>query len=147
MLIGLRSSGQVYRPFTTVEAMRAKAQATYQATEERLTKELQDTQQRLQDLENPSGGAATENASFNSQEAQRSIAEFNAKLVDLRQQLRDVRAALREDIDRLQTTTELANMALVPAVLIVIAILVEIWRRVRFRRSRRRLMATAGEHA
>ncbi len=145
-LIGLRSSGLAYRPFTTIEAMRARAEQAYRATEQRLTKELADTRQRLQALQNPQA-ASSQDEALTSQEQQRSIAEFNSRLVELRQQLRDVRAALRADIDRLETRLEIANIALVPALLILVAVLVEIWRRVRFARSRRRAGESAGAHS
>src|SRR5262249_23507861 len=57
-LIGLRGRGISVRPFTKVEQIENKAENTYRATEQRLTKELEDTQDKLAEMQRPDQPAA-----------------------------------------------------------------------------------------
>jgi ABC-type uncharacterized transport system involved in gliding motility auxiliary subunit len=57
-------------------------------------------------------------------------------MLTIRQELRDVRRALNEDINALETRLELANIAAIPLAVILLGILVALWRRAALRRSR-----------
>ncbi len=131
-LIGLRGRGISFRPFTTIENIESEAEANYQATESRLTEELEATQRQLAELQRP-GQTAIDVASL-TQEQREAVARFNGQLLDLRQQLRDVRAALRQEIDALDTRLRLYNILLIPGIIVLIGILAAIWRRVRLSR-------------
>ncbi|MGI9260986.1 MAG: GldG family protein, partial [Woeseiaceae bacterium] len=50
-LIGVRSRASYTRPFTRVEALRVDAETRFRATEERLQRELDETEQRLVELQ------------------------------------------------------------------------------------------------
>jgi ABC-type uncharacterized transport system involved in gliding motility auxiliary subunit len=52
-------------------------------------------------------------------------------MVELRQQLRDVRAELRREVEDLEQQLRVANIMLVPAVIILIGLIVAFWRRAR----------------
>jgi ABC-type uncharacterized transport system involved in gliding motility auxiliary subunit len=133
-LANLRGRGLSSRPFTTVDRIRAEAEAKYLAAEDKLSKELQDAQNKLASLEvdqTASGGAVLLTA-----EQQETVRNFRSQVLKLRAQLRDVQHALRQDIERLQTWVMLANIAAVPAVVALIGLLVALWRRTLRRRPR-----------
>jgi ABC-type uncharacterized transport system involved in gliding motility auxiliary subunit len=133
-LIGLRGRGLSHRPFTTVERIEDEARNKYFATEQRLEAELQETQDQLAQLQ----ALNRDERAFEllSQEEQRRIIEFNRKMLTLREQLRDVRGALNADIEALESRLKFANIALVPAFVIVFGMIAASWRRARLRSAR-----------
>ena len=133
-LIGLRGRGLSHRPFTTVERIEDNARSKYFATEQRLEAELAQTQDQLAKMQTLN----RDDVAFEllSQDEQRRIIEFNQKMLTLRQQLRDVRAALNADIDALETQLQFANIALVPILVVAFGMVAGSWRRGRLRRGR-----------
>ncbi len=133
-LIGLRGRGLSHRPFTTVERIEDNARSKYFATEQRLEAELAQTQDQLAQMQ----ALNRDEIAFEllSQDEQRRIIEFNQKMLTLRQQLRDVRAALNADIDALETQLQFANIALVPLLVVAFGMVAASWRRGRLRRGR-----------
>ncbi|MCF1742190.1 Gldg family protein [Paradevosia shaoguanensis] len=129
-LIALRGGGQVSRPFTRLQAMQASADETYRAKEQDLTKELADIQQRLLELQAPvqSGGEDLQ-AMYERQQAE--ITTANTRMMEVRRELRDIRAALRSDVDRMDTWLKVLNIGLVPILLILAALGVALWQRAR----------------
>ncbi len=131
-LIGLRSRGGVSRPFERVEAMQRDAEAQYRQTETALTKHLDDTTKQLDQLR--SGRDGTSNAALN--DAQReAIDGLKRDLVETRGKLRQVQLELRRDISALQTRLRLLDIALVPGLMLLLAIVMGLARRAR--RNRR----------
>lgn len=120
--------------------METQADETFRRTEQKLSADLDKTQQQLAQLLSQGEQGSGDVQSF-SREQQDAIGNFNRQIVDLRRQLRDVRAAGRADIDRLQTRVELADIAAVPSVLIVVGLGLLAWRR---RRLQRYLRARRG---
>jgi ABC-type uncharacterized transport system involved in gliding motility auxiliary subunit len=131
-LVGLRSRGTSARPFEVVEAIQREAQASYSAEERALQARLKETQEKLASLTGKDQGSAPTNLSA---EQTKAIEEFRADMVQTRRQLRDVQAALRADIRRLKAGLEFLDIALIPIIVAVIAIILGALR-VR-RRSRR----------
>ena len=133
-LANLRGRGLSSRPFTTVERIRTEAEAKYLATQEELSKELEGAQKKLASLEtDPKPGVS--GAVLLTAEQQETVRTFRSQVLTLRAQLREVQHALQEDIERLQTWVMLANIAAVPAIVAVLALIVAIWRRARRRRA------------
>src|SRR5262245_36327829 len=134
-LANLRGRGLSSRPFTTVDRLRSEAEAKYLATEEELSKQLEGAQKKLASLETDqkagAGGAILLNA-----EQQETVRTFRNQVLTLRAQLREVQRALQQDIERLQTWVMLANIAAVPALVAILALIVALWRRARRRRPR-----------
>lgn len=126
-LIGLRTRETSRRPFTVVEKIQADAEAQFQKEEERLKQHLTDTQQRLHELEQ-GGGAQAGNAGLTAAQ-QAEIERFRHDLVDTRTQLRDVQHKLRKDIDTLGGRLAFVNIALVPILVAVFAIVLAALRR------------------
>ncbi|WP_137390522.1 Gldg family protein [Rhodoligotrophos defluvii] len=137
-LADLRGRGVQDRPFTLVQAIRREAEARFRARAEALNQNLQQVEARISSLQQGAGGGNV----ILSDEDRRALAASRAELVSLRQQLRDVQRALREDIDRLDLLLKLLNMALVP-VLIGIAGGIVFW----VRRQRRVAWRNASETA
>lgn len=134
VLIGLRGRGLSHRPFTTVERIEDAARERYFETEQRLTAELEETQARIAELQEQNRGGG--DFQLLTQEDQETILEFNRSMLTIRQQLRDVRRSLNEDIDTLESRLEFVNIAAVPLVVILFGILMAFWRRSALRRSR-----------
>jgi len=143
ILAGIRGGGIAYRPFTLIERMQAEAEQAYRSTEQRLSTELEQAQARLAALQNAVQGGGEGEPLAATREQQQNIAESNSRVVKLRQQLRDVRAALRQDIERLENWLKFLNIALVPLILTIVTLLLAGWRRYRLGRYRHHLQAQA----
>jgi ABC-type uncharacterized transport system involved in gliding motility auxiliary subunit len=130
-LVDLRSRGSSARPFTVVEEIQRAADERYAAEQRALQDKLKQTQQKLRELtgNDPANPAAL------SPEQARAIDEFRAEMVATRQQLRAVQAALRQDIEWLKAILEFCDIALVP---ILVAIAAVVLGALRLRRRRRR---------
>ncbi|HXR88527.1 MAG TPA: Gldg family protein [Stellaceae bacterium] len=135
-LIALRSRGTSARPFTLVADIQRSADARYQATEKDLQTKLKDTQDKIKQLQEQGGrpGAAID------KEQEQAIDNFRTDMLSIRQQLRQVQLALRQDINRLQAVTEFFDIALVPILVAIVAIVIG-W--LRFRRRKRQARSTA----
>jgi ABC-type uncharacterized transport system involved in gliding motility auxiliary subunit len=137
-LVDLRSRGSSARPFTVVEEIQRAADERYAAEQRALQDKLKQTQQKLRELT----GNDPANPANLSPEQTRTIDEFRAEMVATRQQLRAVQAALRQDIEWLKAILEFCDIALVP-ILVAIAAVVLGGLRLRRRRRRQALPALA----
>ncbi|HXG79682.1 MAG TPA: Gldg family protein, partial [Methyloceanibacter sp.] len=108
-LIALRGRGVVDRPFTWVEDLRRNAERKFREKEQKLTQRLQELQTELAKLETPKEGVAALSAADTE-----AVNKFKAEMLKTRRELRDVKLALRRDIDRLDGWLKFANIALVP---------------------------------
>ncbi|MCX7685610.1 MAG: Gldg family protein [Acetobacteraceae bacterium] len=120
-LIGLRSRGEALRPFTLVERMRRDAEAQFRQRERALAERLQATEQRLRELRQ--GGGQQAQAAITA-ETQAEIDRARQEILRTRAELRAVQRALRQDIEALETWLRIANIAAVPALLVVLAVLI-----------------------
>lgn len=135
-LISIRGRSTSTRPFTVVETMRRQAEERYLATEQRLQQELTDTERKLTELQ---AGRDGDNAMILSPEQQVEIERFRGEQLRIRKELREVRRSLDEDIRSLGSTIKFINIALVP-LLVVLGALV-FWR---IQRRRRRAALVGG---
>ena len=133
-LIGLRSRGTSLRPFDLVENMQRTAEARFRATEQELTKHLDETQKKLTELRTGRGSQGA-NAVISEQQRE-TIDALRRDITDTRGKLRNVQLELRRDIRALETQLRMFNIVLVPAVLALIAIVLGIARRQRRARAR-----------
>ena len=130
-LIGLRSRGTSGRPFEVVDRIQRRAQERYSAEEQSLQDKLKSAQTKLQSLVGRDH-ASTANLS---PEETKAIAQFRTDMLDTRRQLRGVRAALRSNIEQLKAVLEFLDIALIPILVAVAAIVLGA---ARVRRHRRR---------
>jgi ABC-type uncharacterized transport system involved in gliding motility auxiliary subunit len=137
-LISLRTRATNDRPFTVVRDLQAAAQSQFQQEAQILQARLTDTQQKLRDVEQ--GGSTNgqpTNATTLTRQQQAAIDRFKRELVATRTELRDVQHNLRKDIDTLGDILAFINIALVPLILTVVALVITALRR------RKRMQARA----
>jgi len=115
-LIGVRSRGQFNRPFSKVDALEVKAMKKWQAEEERLEAALQETQQRLTELQQQKTG---KERLILSKEQQSELEQFRKTQADTRKQLKEVRKNLNREIESLGLTLKVVNIALIPFLVII----------------------------
>lgn len=109
-LITLRARGGDDRPFTLVADLRRDAERAYREKEQALTQKLKEVQEQLSKLE--SGGEA--GATILSENDRHAIERFRADMLNVRRDLREVKRALRADIDHLNNWLQFFNIAFVP---------------------------------
>ena len=119
-LVGLRTRGTSARPFEVVNQIQSEAQARYSAEERALQAKLKETQGKLENL---TGKDQSNAPATLSTEQTKAIEEFRADMVQTRRQLRDVQAALRSDIRRLKAGLEFLDIALIPIIVMALAII------------------------
>jgi ABC-type uncharacterized transport system involved in gliding motility auxiliary subunit len=138
-LIGLRTRGTAVRPFTLVQNIQRAADERYQDTEKGLEKQLKETQDKIRHLSGRDPQAQGADTSANSLEQAQTLDNFRAELLKVRRQLREVQLALRQDIDHLRIETEVFDIAAIPILVGLVAIVLGL-----VRMSRRRRRAQSG---
>lgn len=109
-LIALRGRGAEDRPFKLVNELRRDAERRYREKEQALTTKLKDVQDQLAKLEKAGEGGSV----ILSESDRQAIEKFRADMLGTRRELREVKRALRQDIDRLDGWLKFTNIALVP---------------------------------
>lgn len=120
-LIGVRSRGVSDRPFRVVNELEAEATKKWQAKEEEFRQELQQTRQRLAALqsEKKSGNERM----ILSQEQQNEIVKLRKAQANTSRQLKNVRLELTSEIDSLGLRLKVANIVLVPVLVVLFGLL------------------------
>ena len=129
-LISLRSRGRDDRPLEVINQIRQRAESQFLREQERLELQLQQTEQRLLDLQTQ--GQDSEDATaalILSEEEEQEIDRFQSLLLDTRKELRSVQRNLRADVEDLQTRVRFVNIALMPFLVAIFALLVASARR------------------
>jgi len=124
-LIAVRSRGSFSRPFTKVDELRASAEAKFLETEQRLQRELADTERRLSEIQSSREDTGS---LLLTDEQQAEIDRFINQRASIRKELRAVQRGLDKDIERLGTWLKVINIGLVP-LLLTLATLFALWRR------------------
>jgi ABC-type uncharacterized transport system involved in gliding motility auxiliary subunit len=129
-LLELRGRGTASRPFVVLQDIQRKAAQQFEDKERELRETLQKTEQKLRALRqrNPSGAAAAI-----SEKDRRSMEQFQRDILKLRSELRTVRRSLNQDFETLEARLWFLNIALVPILIGIFAILLGVWRGMRRR--------------
>lgn len=130
-LIGLRSRGTAQRPFTRIAELKLAADEKFRAEEQRLRKKLEDAEAKLAELDKKKAEGAGEETLDKAVKA--TAAKFTEEVLTTRQALRKVQLALREDIESLERSLRFINIALIPILVGVLAIVLGL---VRMRRRK-----------
>lgn len=130
-LIGIRSRATYRRPFDRVEELRRRADERFLAKEQELQDKLLATETKLTELQS---GRADDNPTIMSDEQRAEIQRFLDERVEVRKELRRVRRDLAGDIENLGVWLKVVNIALMP-LLVTLAALLFVWLR---RRENRR---------
>jgi ABC-type uncharacterized transport system involved in gliding motility auxiliary subunit len=126
-LISIRGKGTSLRPFDVVRKMEVDAQKKYQEQLTALDARLQQVQTKLSELQ----GKKTEgNRLVATPEVAKAIEDFQKQSAAMRGERREVRRALREDIDALENKLLLVNLTASPLLVIAFGL----W----FHRARRK---------
>jgi ABC-type uncharacterized transport system involved in gliding motility auxiliary subunit len=132
-LISVRSRVGFTRPFHRVIDLQREAEKRFRTKERELQQQLKDTQQRIARMQVERSGSGAE---IMSAEQEKEIAEFRLQANKTEQQLRDVQANLRKDIDTLDTQIKFINIGLVPILVGLLAVFTG-WMRIRKRNKAR----------
>ncbi|MEO5958573.1 MAG: Gldg family protein, partial [Opitutaceae bacterium] len=110
-LISIRGKGSSLRPFTVVRAMEVDAQKQYQEKLTALEARLADVQKKLSEIQ----GKKTEgNRLVATPEMAKAIEDFQKQQAAMRGERREIRRALREDIDALENRLLIVNLLATP---------------------------------
>jgi hypothetical protein len=131
-LVGLRSRGTVARPFEVVERIQRAADDRYAAEQRTLEQKVKDAEAKLHSL--TSGDTAGKTAAPAAAQT-KDIDAIRADLIESRRQLRQVQSALRADIQHLKIMLEFFDIALMPIVVAIAALVMAALRRPRRRRT------------
>jgi ABC-type uncharacterized transport system involved in gliding motility auxiliary subunit len=110
-LISIRGKGTSLRPFDVVRRMEAEAQKQYQAKLTELDARLQQVQTKLSELQTKKGEG---NRLIATPEMTKAIEDFQKQQATMRGERREIRRALREDIDRLENKLLVVNLLATP---------------------------------
>lgn len=138
-LIGLRGRANAVRPFTMVQDIRQAAERRFRTKERALQTQLETVRAKLESLQRRRGGGSELVLSADDKAA---IEDSRNEMIKIRKGLRDVQAALRKDIDRLEGLLKFLNIGLVPLLLGFGAVVAAIAGRLR-----RKARAAAGAQA
>ncbi|HYI87931.1 MAG TPA: GldG family protein [Burkholderiales bacterium] len=127
-LISLRSRAAAFRPLTVVRELEAEAQKEYFGRIQALEDEKQKTQARLQELQKAQGGAA-KGAQILSSEQQAELERFKKTYSETNLALKELRRNLRQDAEALVFWTKVANIAVMPLLVVLAGLLIMFLRR------------------
>lgn len=129
-LMGIRCRGRTFRPFTRVLALQAQAQERWLEQEQAIQQRLQDTEQRMGELQRKKDD---KQRFVLSPEQSREIERFKQEVLKYKQELKQVRRNLREGIEALGMQIKFINIALMPLLVGVAGIVFWLIRRRRTR--------------
>lgn len=132
-LISVRGRQSFFRPFTRVDQLREQADQRLRSKEQELNKELQAAEAKLMQLQN---SRQDQNSLTLTPEQELEVNRFQQERGRLRKELREVRRSLNVEIENLGRWVKWLNIALIPALLTIAAIVVAIRRRKRLQTSR-----------
>jgi len=134
-LISVRNRGTFTRPFTKVEEIQQVAEIKFREKEKQLLDRLQQTEQKLRDLQSQKPGS---NALILTSEQQAEITRFREEKVKIRKELRSVQHELQKDIERLEARVQFINIGLIPLLVGIAGVGLGV-----YRNRRRRELAAA----
>ena len=121
-LIAVRSRATLSRPFTRVKQMEAAAEASGEAKVAELQKSLEDTQQRLSELQQ-------QQKDTNLKEQQAEVDNFRKKEAQVSLELRQAQKDLRKEVVSLETRIEWLNILAMPLAVTLAGIMIAVVRR------------------
>jgi ABC-type uncharacterized transport system involved in gliding motility auxiliary subunit len=110
-LISIRGKGTSLRPFNVVRKMEAEAQKQYQSKLTALDARLAEVQKKLSEIQGKKGEG---NRLVATPEMAKAIEDFQKQQATLRGERREIRRALREDIDLLENKLLVVNLLATP---------------------------------
>ncbi|MBX7156874.1 MAG: Gldg family protein [Verrucomicrobiae bacterium] len=118
-LIEVRSRATLQRPFTRLKRLEAEANERYRSKIQALEKDLEETQNRLNELQSKKG--ATDQFIV-SAEQQSEIDRFATRRAEVKKELKELRKDLRHDITSLENLLKWINIGVMPLVVIIVGL-------------------------
>jgi ABC-type uncharacterized transport system involved in gliding motility auxiliary subunit len=131
-LISIRSRGNYKRPFVVVDKIEQDAEQETQAEVEVINAQIEGFNQKLQALVASSAKDDKQQELLGSTIVQQKR-DLELKIREAQRQLREIKAKRRARTDQLGNTLEVLNMAAVPSVVMIAAVVLGVWRSVRKR--------------
>ncbi len=128
-LISLRSRTTMSRPFTRIRQMQAKAEENYQSKIKQLEESLQETRQKLNDLQKTK--EQNQQRFILSPEQQAEVEKFRNQEASVNAQLKQEKKKLTHDINSLENTLKWSNIMVMPAVVALSGICLAVFKRKR----------------
>jgi ABC-type uncharacterized transport system involved in gliding motility auxiliary subunit len=125
-LISIRARAAYSRPFERVEELKRSADAQLRVKEQQLQQQLEQTEQKLTQLQTSQPGG---NEAILTPEMAQAIENFQKEKLQIRKDLRETRAGLDKDIKALGWRMKLYNMLLMPLLITALGLLVALWRK------------------
>ncbi|TAL04559.1 MAG: hypothetical protein EPO08_01085 [Rhodospirillaceae bacterium] len=125
-LSSLRGHGVQSRPFVLIEAIRRDAEMKFRAKEKALQSRLDELQKKVSAIELSQGDKGAIQLSDTDR---MTIENYRSEILSTRHDLREVQAALRRNIDRLEAVIKFINIAAVPLIFGTIMIVATVLRR------------------
>lgn len=125
-LINIRSGGRFERPFTRVQELEKRAQARWLSTEQELMEKVEETNQKLRELEQQKD--ATQQFII-SEEQEAEIQKFKEEKLRINKELKKVRRNLRADIETLGSAVKFINIFLMPLLVSMAGIFYALYKR------------------
>jgi ABC-type uncharacterized transport system involved in gliding motility auxiliary subunit len=141
-LISIRGRASFSRPFERVEALRRQADDRLRAKAMELEAELQQTEAKLTELQSKRND---QSSLMLSPEQEQEVKRFTAEKARARKELRETQRGLNVDIDRLNSTLKVLNIAVAPLAVAVAGGIALALRRRRKSRGSRSTRPAAGE--
>ena len=133
-LIAVRSRGTLNRPFTVIQNMQAKAEESFRAKIKQIEADLQQTQQKLNELQAARTDKGQQQQRFVlSPEQQLELENFRKKEAEAKRELKQVRKDLRREIDSLENRLKFGNIAGMPILVTCLGIALALVKRQRAR--------------
>jgi ABC-type uncharacterized transport system involved in gliding motility auxiliary subunit len=129
-LINLRSRAAFSKPLTVIREMESQAQQQYLGKIKELEDSLNQTQEKLKELQKSKGGVTS---SILTAEQQVELDNFRKQAVETRRVLKDLRKNLRIETDRLEFWTKVINIGLVPLLVTIVGLAFALAKRRRIR--------------
>lgn len=121
-LIEIRSRASTHRPFTRIKALEAAAEATGEAKITELQNSLNDTQQRLSELQQQKKDKDQQFILSPEQKAE--LENFRKKQAEVSRELKQAQKGLRKEVVSLETRMEWLNILAVPLAVTLAGILI-----------------------
>jgi ABC-type uncharacterized transport system involved in gliding motility auxiliary subunit len=125
-LIAVRGRATLNRPFTVVRQMEERAQETYRSRIRALEEMVQETQQRLSELQR---GRDADQRFVLSPEQQAELLKLRQEEAEVNRELKELRRNLRRDVVSLQNRIKVLNIAAMPLAVMLTGIAAAVYKR------------------
>lgn len=127
-LITVRSRATLNRPFILVKEMEAKAQAAFRDQIKQMEQSLQETQQKLNELQR---SKSKDQRMIMSPEQQKELENFKKKEAETNKKLKELRKNLSREVKSLEARLKWQNILAMPGVVTISGIVLAVFKRKR----------------